>query len=171
MWITGARSGQWLQHMVGADTWAREEGRAVGREPCGQQGTATRPHLCVCVVVLMPVLCRRGAPWQCPWVVASALASQSIMEVRGQCFPRGAPTSSLVSQLGPSCVLQALNLVCIPDAIPTGLRPSQAGGWNLKARSLERRLWAWGKRERGWGRPQLKLSCFLGSTGSSSFPP
>lgn len=49
MWITGARSGWWLQHVVGSDTWAREEGRAAGREPCGQQGTATRPHLCVCV--------------------------------------------------------------------------------------------------------------------------
>ena len=35
--------------MVGADTWAREEGWAVGVEPCVQQGTATRPHLCVCV--------------------------------------------------------------------------------------------------------------------------
>ena len=41
MWITGARSGWWLQHVVGSDMWAREEGRAAGREPCGQQGTAT----------------------------------------------------------------------------------------------------------------------------------
>ena len=175
MWITGAHSGRWLQHMVGADTWAREEGWAVGGEPCGQQGTATRPHLCVCVCVCG---CIDASAVQTVGSLAVSLGhcdlllpTQSIVEVRGQCFPRGAPTSSLVSQLGPSCTLQALNLLCIPDAIPSGLRPSQASGWNLKAQSLQHCLWAWGERERGWGRPQLKLSCFLGSTESSSFPP
>lgn len=130
VWITGARSGRWLQHVAGSDTWAREEGWAVGREPCGQQGAATRPHLCVCVWLYRCQCCADGgslavSPGRCSLL----LPAQSIVEVRGQCFPRGAPTSSLASQLGPRRAPQALNLLCVPDAIPTGLTEAKPGWW------------------------------------------
>ena len=57
------------------------------------------------------------------------LPAQSIVEVRGQCFPRGAPTSSLASQLGPSRAPQALNLLCVQGTIPTGLAEAKTGWW------------------------------------------
>lgn len=57
------------------------------------------------------------------------LPAQSIVEVRGQCFPRGTPTSSLASQLGPSRAPQALNLLCVQGTIPTGLAEAKTGWW------------------------------------------
>lgn len=156
----------WRRHMG--------SGRRMGRGRralCPAGHSYTSPSVCVCGCIDASAVQTVGSLAVSLGHCNLLLPTQSIVEVRGQCFPRGTSTSSLVSQLGPSCTLQALNLLCIPDVIPSGLRPSQASGWNLKAQSLQRCLWAWGERERGWGRPQLKLSCFLGSTESSSFPP
>lgn len=142
----------------GSNTWlAPTHGLRRKDGPWAESPVAGRaqPHVPICVCVCG---CIDANAVQTGGSLAVSLGhcdlllpTQSIVEVRGQCFPSGAPTSSLVSQLGPSCTLQALNFLCVPDAIPTGLRPSQAEGWNLKAQSLQRCLWAWGEREKGWG--------------------